>query len=109
MASQLMTVTEAAAEQIKSLMTEQNFSTLRIGVTATGCSGLSYVMEPAEAQDASDVIIEDKGVKLVVDMKSQLYMAGMELDWYETQFESGFVFNNPMSKGSCGCGKSFKV
>jgi iron-sulfur cluster assembly accessory protein len=107
--TQLMTLTDSAAEQIKSLMSEQNFNILRIGVTSAGCSGLGYMMEPAAEPAATDTLIEDKGVKLVVDMKSQLYLAGMELDYIVGQFEQGFVFKNPNETGRCGCGKSFST
>jgi iron-sulfur cluster assembly protein len=107
--TQLLTLTETAAQHIKALMAEQNFTALRVGVTASGCSGMSFSLEPASDQSALDIVVEDKGVKLFVDMKAQLYIAGMELDYFESQFESGFVFNNPNATGHCGCGKSFKT
>jgi len=111
--TQLMTLTESAATHIKSLMDQapegEKFSGLRVGVTATGCSGLSYSLEYAKEHAAMDVVIEDKGVKLFIDPKAQLYIAGMEMDYYEDKFESGFTFNNPNATGHCGCGKSFKV
>jgi iron-sulfur cluster assembly protein len=111
--TQLMTLTESAANHIKTLMTEapsgEKFAGLRVGVTATGCSGLSYSLEYAKEQSPQDVVIEEKGVKLFVDPRAQLYIAGMEMDYYEDKFESGFTFNNPNAKGHCGCGKSFKV
>lgn len=111
--TQLMTLTESAATHIKGLMNEapedQKFVGLRVGVTATGCSGLSYSLEYAMEQNPMDVVIEEKGVKLFIDPKAQLYIAGMEMDYFENQFESGFVFNNPNATGHCGCGKSFKT
>ncbi|MDE1150973.1 MAG: iron-sulfur cluster assembly accessory protein [Micavibrio sp.] len=111
--TQLMTLTDSAAGHIKNLMDQapegEKFSGLRVGVTATGCSGLSYSLEYAKEHEAMDVVIEDKGVKLFIDPKAQLYIAGMEMDYYEDKFESGFTFNNPNATGHCGCGKSFKV
>ena len=111
--SQLMTLTDNAAEHIKGLMTaapaEEQFSGIRVGVTASGCSGMSYSLEYAKDASPADIVIEDKGVKIFVDPKAQLYIAGMEMDYFRNNFEEGFVFNNPNATGHCGCGKSFKV
>lgn len=111
--SQLMTLTDNAAEHIKGLMTaapsEEQFSGIRVGVTASGCSGMSYSLEYAKDAGPTDIVIEDKGVKIYVDPKAQLYIAGMEMDYFRNNFEEGFVFNNPNATGHCGCGKSFKV
>lgn len=111
--TQLMTLTDSAATHIKGLMAQapegEKFEGLRVGVVAAGCSGLSYSLEYANEPTPMDIVIEDKGVKLFVDAKAQLYIAGMEMDYFEDKFESGFVFNNPNATGGCGCGKSFKV
>lgn len=111
--TQLLTLTDNAAEHIKGLMAsapaEESFAGIRVGVTATGCSGLSYSLEYAKEASPMDVLIEDKGVKIFVDPKAQLYIAGMEMDYFKSDFEEGFVFNNPNATGHCGCGKSFKV
>ncbi|HYD19411.1 MAG TPA: iron-sulfur cluster assembly accessory protein [Patescibacteria group bacterium] len=113
MANQLMTLTESAANHIKGLMANapagEEFTGLRVGVTASGCSGLSYSLEYAKEAQPMDVLVEDKGVKVYVDPKAQMYIAGMEMDYFEDKFESGFTFNNPNATGHCGCGKSFKV
>lgn len=113
MANQLMTLTESAANHIKGLMASapkgEEFTGLRVGVTASGCSGLSYSLEYAKEAQPMDVLVEDKGVKVYVDPKAQMYIAGMEMDYFEDKFESGFTFNNPNATGHCGCGKSFKV
>jgi iron-sulfur cluster assembly protein len=107
----IMTVTGSAAAQIKKLMAEapegEKFIGIRIGVTATGCSGLSYSLEYAAEANPMDILVEDKGVKIFIEPKAQLYIAGMEMDYFENSFESGFVFNNPNATGHCGCGKSF--
>ena len=111
--TQLMTLTDNAAEHIKGLMTaapaEEQFSGIRVGVTASGCSGMSYSLEYAKDATPTDIVIEDKGVKIFVDAKAQLYIAGMEMDYFRNNFEEGFIFNNPNASGHCGCGKSFKV
>jgi iron-sulfur cluster assembly protein len=111
--TQLMTVTETAAQHIKGLMADApedaKFAGIRIGVTASGCSGMSYSMEYAAEAAPTDVLVEDKGIKIFVDPRAQLYLVGMELDYQETQFDSGFVFNNPNATGHCGCGKSFST
>jgi iron-sulfur cluster assembly protein len=110
---QLVTLTTNAAEHIKGLMAsapeDQKFTGLRLGVMAAGCSGLQYSLEYALEAQPMDVVVEDQGVKIFVDPKAQLYIAGMEMDYYEDKFESGFVFNNPNATGHCGCGKSFKA
>lgn len=111
--TQLMTLTESAAQHIKGLMDSapegEKFSGLRVGVTASGCSGMSYSLEYAAEPSPMDVVIEDKGVKIYIDPKAQLYIAGMEMDYFEDKFESGFTFNNPNATGHCGCGKSFST
>ncbi|MFN7113023.1 MAG: HesB/IscA family protein [Alphaproteobacteria bacterium] len=113
MTQQLMTLTENAAAHIKSLMADapagEEFEGLRVGVTAAGCSGLSYSLEYAKQASPMDLLVEDKGVKLFIDPQAQLYIAGMEMDYFENKFEAGFIFNNPNATGHCGCGKSFKV
>lgn len=111
--TQLMTLTETAARHIKDLMANapegEKFEGLRVGVVASGCSGMSYSLEYATESGPMDIVVEDKGVKLFVDMKAQLYLAGLELDYFENKFESGFIFNNPNATGHCGCGKSFRT
>lgn len=113
MTQQLMTLTDSAAMHIKGLMEKapegEKFEGLRVGVTASGCSGLSYSLEYAKQAEPMDVLVEDKGVKIFIDPKAQMYIAGMEMDYFEDKFESGFTFNNPNATGHCGCGKSFKV
>lgn len=113
MAPQLMTLTDSAAAHIKNLMAQapegEKFIGLRVGVTASGCSGMSYSLEYAMEENPMDIAVEEKGVKLYIDPKAQMYIAGMEMDYYEDNFESGFTFNNPNATGHCGCGKSFSA
>src|SRR4051812_40294038 len=113
MTQQLLTLTDSAAAQIKSLITEapegKPVIGLRIGVEAGGCSGMSYFMEYASEQNPTEEVVEDKGVKVFVDQRALLYLVGTEMDYKEGQFESGFTFRNPNETGRCGCGKSFKT
>ena len=113
MAQQLLTVTDSAANQIKSLIAEapegQPVVGLRIGVQSGGCSGMSYFMEYAAEKNAGEEVVEDKGVKIFVDQRAMLYLIGTEMDYADGQFESGFTFKNPNETGRCGCGKSFKT
>jgi iron-sulfur cluster assembly protein len=113
MTQQVLTVTDSAAAQIKSLIAQapegQPVIGLRIGVQAGGCSGMSYFMEYASEQNPMEEVVEDKGVKIFVDQRALLYLIGTEMDYADGQFESGFTFRNPNETGRCGCGKSFKT
>jgi iron-sulfur cluster assembly protein len=113
MTQQMISLTQSAAEQIKSLIAQapegQSVLGLRIGVQPGGCSGMSYFMEYATDQNPAEEVIEDKGVKIFVDPRAMLYLVGTEMDYKDGEFESGFVFKNPNEAGRCGCGKSFKT
>ena len=103
-------ITSKAAFKIKEAMEKEVGSIgLKISVKGGGCSGLSYDMNFVQTCDASDKIFEQDDVKIFVDMKSYLFINGMTLDYNETQFQQGFVFNNPNVKATCGCGSSFAV
>ena len=107
---QLLTLTDSAAERVKSLMKLNDKAIgLKVGVKMAGCSGFSYTMDYAEEETGKEDIIEDKGVKLLVEPTAAMFLLGTELDWHEDQLESRFVFNNPNVKGMCGCGESFTV
>ena len=108
---QLITISDIAANKVKSLLASRGKPSLgiRVGVSAKGCNGLSYVMEFADKQEQYEELIQDKGVTLIVDPMATMYILGTELDYKETMMESGFVFNNPNKKSSCGCGSSFSV
>ncbi|WP_421998095.1 HesB/IscA family protein [Reyranella sp.] len=108
---QVMTVTPAAVERIKGLIEGRGKPTagIRIGVRSKGCSGLSYTLEFADAQQPMDEIVEAGDVKLMIDPKASLFLIGTEMDYAEEQMKSGFVFRNPNEKGRCGCGESFHV
>ncbi len=101
----------AAAEQhiLRSLDSRGHGQGIRLGVRTNGCSGLSYVFEFVDELDNNDVMFESGEVKLFVDPKSLIYLDGTELDFVKEGLNEGFQFNNPNSKGDCGCGESFNV
>jgi len=105
-----ITLTEKAAEHVKAFIANRGKGVaLRLGVKATGCSGMAYVMEFADAIEDTDEVFESNGVKVIVDKKSLIYLAGTELDYAKEGLNEGFQFNNPNVKDSCGCGESFTV
>lgn len=103
-------VTEQAAAKIKEMIAAENREGqgLRLKVVGGGCSGLQYKVD-FDHPKATDKIFEKDGAKVLVDMKSLLYLSGTELDYKEELMQSGFVFQNPNVKKSCGCGASFTV
>ena len=111
MTKTLMSLTEAAAERVKHLMSSRDepANGLRIGVRTGGCSGMAYSMDFADGKEPLDEVVEEKGVTLFVDSKALMFLIGTEMDYVEDKLQSGFVFNNPNEKGRCGCGESFHV
>jgi iron-sulfur cluster assembly protein len=105
-----VSITDRAAEKIKQLVASEseNRDGLRLKVVGGGCSGLQYKMD-LDLQRPSDRVFEKDGAKILVDMKSLLYLNGTELDYKEELMQSGFVFQNPNVKRACGCGTSFMV
>ncbi|MGH7768904.1 MAG: HesB/IscA family protein [Candidatus Binatia bacterium] len=105
-----VSITERAAEKIKQLQAAESKESqgLRLKVVGGGCSGLQYKMD-LDQQKPGDRVFEQDGAKVLVDMKSLLYLNGTELDYKEELMQSGFVFQNPNVKRSCGCGTSFTV
>ena len=103
-----VSITDRAAQRIKELVVAENREGqgLRLKVVGGGCSGLQYKMD-LDSERAGDRVFEKNGAKVLVDMKSLLYISGTELDYKEGLMESGFVFQNPNVKRSCGCGASF--
>lgn len=110
-APQMLTLTDAAADQVKKLMDDSDtpVTGLRIGVSSKGCSGLSYVFEYAEEKKNLEEEVESKGVKIFIDPMAIMFIMGSEMDYKQDRLQSGFVFNNPNAKDVCGCGESFSV
>jgi iron-sulfur cluster assembly protein len=106
-----MKLTEAAAERVRQIMAkaERPVAGLRIGVKNGGCAGMEYTMEWAEDQKPFDEVVEDKGVKVLIDPKAVMFLLGTEMDFQATSLKSGFVFNNPNQTGACGCGESVQL
>jgi iron-sulfur cluster assembly protein len=105
---QVMRLTEAAAERLKALSAAsgKEIAGVRIGVKNGGCAGMEYTMQYAEAPGPHDELIEDKGVKLMIDPTAVLFLLGTEMDYRTDKMRSGFVFNNPNQTSACGCGES---
>lgn len=105
-----ITLTETAARRVKDFLASRGKGEgLRLGVKTTGCSGMAYVLEFADAAEEGDSVFESCGVKIFVDAKSLVYIDGTELDFTKEGLNEGFKFNNPNEKASCGCGESFTV
>lgn len=105
-------VSEKAREKVEQLKREADLSDdyfLRVSVVGGGCSGLSYKLDFDNEPQPKDQIFEDKGVKLVTDLKSFLYLCDTTLDFSDGLNGKGFHFNNPNASRSCGCGESFAV
>ncbi|MGZ3410219.1 MAG: HesB/IscA family protein [Xanthobacteraceae bacterium] len=108
---QVMRLTEVAASQIKSILarTDKPVAGVRVGVKNGGCAGMSYTMEYASDVNPRDEVVEDKGVKLLIDPKAVLFLLGTEMDYKVDKLTSGFVFNNPNQTAACGCGESVSI
>jgi iron-sulfur cluster assembly protein len=106
----LMTLTDAAAERLRRMYEKgEQGKLLRIGVKTKGCSGMSYDMSWADAPAATDEVVTDKGLTVLVDRKASLFLIGTVMDYETKALASGFTFTNPNEKGRCGCGESFHV
>ena len=108
---QVMRLTDAAASRIKSVMAQAGkpVAGVRVGVKNGGCAGMEYTMEYADAVNPTDEIVEDKGVKLLIDPKAVLFLLGTEMDFKVDKLSSTFVFNNPNQTSACGCGESVQL
>lgn len=105
-----ISLSDAAADRIRRFLENRGSGIgVRLGVKTSGCSGLAYVLEFVDELNDDDVVMEDKGVKIIVDKKSLVYLDGTELDYGKEGLNEGFKFNNPNVKDECGCGESFTV
>ena len=107
----MVTVSEGAAKKLNSLIEESGFKTpfVRVAVKGVGCSGLSYDLSFDTDQQTGDTLAENNGVKILIDMKSLLYLFGTELDFSDGLNGKGFQFINPNASRTCGCGESFAL
>jgi len=105
-----VTMTPAATERVQSFMVNRGKGLgLRLGIKTTGCSGLAYVLEFVDDLNDDDELFSINDVNIIIDAKSLVYLAGIELDFVKEGLNEGFEFNNPNAKGECGCGESFNV
>ncbi len=107
----LITITPVALAQAKQLLVKhgREQSGFRVGVRGGGCSGLTYMLEFEDAARKGDQVLEFDGVRVYMDIKSQLFLAGTTLDYTKSLMDTGFKFVNPNAKRSCSCGESFSV
>jgi len=103
-----MKLSDAAAARIKHILatTDKPLAGVRVGVKNGGCAGMAYTMEYAERVDPADEVVEDKGVRLLIDPKAVLFLLGTEMDYKIDKLSAQFVFNNPNQTSACGCGES---
>jgi iron-sulfur cluster assembly protein len=108
---QAIRLTDAAAERIKYVMAnaEQPIVGVRVGVKNGGCAGMAYTMEYADRVEKADEVVEDKGVRVLIDPKAVLFLLGTEMDYKTDKLSAQFVFNNPNQTSACGCGESVKL
>jgi iron-sulfur cluster assembly protein len=108
---QVMRLTEAAALRVQELTqrADSNIVGLRVGIKNGGCAGQSYTVEYAEDVRPTDEVVEDKGVKILVDPKAVLFLLGTEMDYKVDKMSAQFIFNNPNQVGACGCGESVQL
>ncbi len=103
-------MTAAAVERVRSFISNRGKGLgLRLGIKTTGCSGLAYVLEFVDDLNDDDKVFAINDVNIIIDGKSLVYLAGIELDFVKEGLNEGFKFINPNAKGECGCGESFNV
>jgi iron-sulfur cluster assembly protein len=108
---QVMRLSEAAARRIQDVIgkADRPIAGVRVGVKNGGCAGMSYTMEYAETVNPLDEVVEDRGVRLLIDPKAVLFLLGTEMDFKVDKLSSGFVFKNPNQTSACGCGESVAI
>jgi len=105
-----ISLTDSAASRVRTYLDKRGAGLgLRLGVTKTGCSGYSYVINYADEISATDIVFEDKGVKVVVDAEALKLIDGTVVDFVKNELSEAFSFRNPNISGECGCGESFNI
>ncbi len=109
--SEQLILTDAAVDRIKTLLVKENKpeAGLRLYISGGGCAGMSYGMSIDDSVSADDAVVKTRGVKVIVDKLSLIYLRGSKIDWVENLQTSGFQIDNPNAASSCGCGLSFKA
>ena len=107
----VVTLTDAAAARVREIMSgaDKPIVGLRVGVKNGGSAGMSYTMEMADAIAPHDEVVEDKGVRVLIDPKAILFLLGTQMDFQTSKLSSGFVFHNPNQTSACGCGESVAI
>jgi iron-sulfur cluster assembly protein len=107
----MITLTDKAANKVKEILVNEKKQdhALRIGVKGGGCSGFEYTLNLDKMFSESDQVFNDKGIQIVIDARSFIYLSGTEVDYMENLTGSGFSFSNPNANRSCGCGNSFQA
>ncbi len=107
----VVTLTDAAAARVREIMdrAEKPYAGLRVGVKNGGCAGSEYIFEYAETAGPLDEVVEDKGVRILIEPKAVLFLIGTQIDYEMTRLSSKFVFNNPNQTDACGCGESVTI
>lgn len=108
---QVMRLTDAAANRLRDILAraDRPIAGVRIGVKNGGCAGMSYTMDYVEAANPADEVVEDKGVRLMIDQKAVLFLLGTEMDFKTDKMSARFVFVNPNETSACGCGESVAI
>lgn len=111
MGKNVISLTDAAAARVREVLAGKGSTdgALRIGVKNAGCAGMAYTMDIVDEAGPGDEVVEDKGVRLLIDPKAVLFLLGTEMDFKQDKLTSGFVFNNPNQVGACGCGESVSL
>ncbi len=107
----VVTLTERAADRVREIMAkaEKPYIGLRVGVKNGGCAGQEYIFDYAEAAEPLDEVVEDKGVKILIEPKAVLFLIGTEIDYEVNKLSAKFVFHNPNETDACGCGESVTI
>ena len=102
-----VSLTAAAADHVRSCLSDRPAAGIRLAVRPSGCSGFAYVVEFADNTEEGDVTFDSHGVTIITDPRSLVHIEGMEVDYVREGLQAGLKFNNPNVKDSCGCGESF--
>lgn len=107
----IVSLTEAAAKRAHEILSAPGkaAAVLRVGIKNGGCAGMSYTLEFADSIGPYDEVVEDKGIKIVIDPKALMFLFGTEMDFETDKLGAGFVFKNPNQTGACGCGESVSI